>query len=154
VIMRPLGRTPQEQVATLCAKLKATRGDVARVYGFKVPARACREYLGYDPKPDFSKITAPVLAITGDNDFSIDRHDLDVIAALVPGEVETRCVPELTHVLRRDPRPATARSYREQYRRPVDQELLEGLAKWVGVKLQRRGTASQDDRRARQEFSS
>ena len=135
VMMRPLGRTPREQVARVCAKLKATRGDVARVYGFKVPARMCREFLAYDPRPDMAKIGAPVLAITGDNDLSIDHRNLEVIAQLVPGEVVTRCVHELTHVLRRDPRPGSAKSYREQYQRPVDPELVEEVASWVAARL-------------------
>lgn len=136
LVMRPLGRTPREQVARVNAKLMATTGDVARVYGFKVPARMCREYLAYDPKPDLAAIGAPVLAITGDNDLSVDHRDLDVIARLVPdGRAEIRRVAHLTHVLRRDPRPASARSYREQYQRPVDAQLLEEVAGWLAEKL-------------------
>jgi pimeloyl-ACP methyl ester carboxylesterase len=131
IVMRPLGRTPREQVARVIEKIKATRGDVARVYGFKVPARMSREFLAYDPKDDLAKIHVPVLAITGDNDFSIDHRDLEVIASLVKGEVETRCVHELTHTLRRDPRPATGKSYREQYQQPVDAELVEMVAAWL-----------------------
>jgi uncharacterized protein len=77
-----------------------------------------------------------VLAITGSNDFSIDPRDLDVIAGLVQGEVETRCPQDLTHVLRRDPRPATAKSYREQYGRPVDPQLLDEVAEWMSAHLQ------------------
>jgi pimeloyl-ACP methyl ester carboxylesterase len=139
IVMRPLGRTPREQVARVITKLKATRADVARIYGFKVPARMCREYLAYDPRIDFAQIRVPVLAITGDNDFSIDHHDLDVIARLVPGgRAETRCPTGLTHTLRRDPRPASAKTYREQYQRPVDSELIEEVSSWLGERLRAR----------------
>ena len=71
----------------------------------KAPARLYREFLGYDPRPDLAAIRVPVLALTGDKDRQVDPGDLDVIARLVPGPVETRRVPELTHILRRDPWP-------------------------------------------------
>ena len=137
--LRPLGRTPQDQVARVIARIKATTEDVQRVYGFKVPARQLREYLGYNPKPDLQRISVPVLAITGDNDFSIDPRDLDVIARLVPGPVQTRRIERLTHLLRRDRRPASAKTYREQYKLPVDHGLLDEVAEWVGANLRGRG---------------
>lgn len=142
LVLRLLGRTAQDQVARVNARLKATTGDVARVYGFKVPARAYREFLAYDPKPDLAAIRAPVLALTGDKDRNVDAGDLDVIAQLVPGPVETRRVPDLTHLLRRDPGPASLRTYREQYRRPVDPGLLEEVATWVSAHLQGRGASA------------
>jgi pimeloyl-ACP methyl ester carboxylesterase len=147
VMLRPLGRTPRDQVARVCRKIKATRGDVARVYGFKVAARMCREFLAYDPKPDLAAIRVPVLAITGSNDFSIGQGDLEVIARLVPGEVETRCIKDLTHLLRRDPRPASAKSYREQYQQPVDAELPAEVATWVAAHLQPQPARSSSPRR-------
>jgi pimeloyl-ACP methyl ester carboxylesterase len=134
-VMRPLGRTPRDQVRTVIEKIKRTRTDEARVYGFKVAARMSREFLAYDPRPDLAQIKVPVLAITGDNDFSVERRHLDEIRRLVPGDVETRCPAGLTHVLRRDPRPANAKSYREQYAMPVDAQLLEEIALWSAQKL-------------------
>jgi pimeloyl-ACP methyl ester carboxylesterase len=136
-VLRLLGRTPQGEVARTCAKLKASTGDVARIYGIKVNARMWREYFGYDPKPDLAAIQVPLLAITGDNDLSVDHDDLDVIAELVPGPVDIRRIPDLTHLLRRDPNPASPRAYRQQYRRPVDPGVLEETAKWVSAHLQR-----------------
>jgi uncharacterized protein len=144
LVLRLLGRTAQGEVARVCAKLKATTGDVARIYGIKVSARLYREYRGYDPRPDLAAIRVPVLAITGDNDLSVDHRDLDVIARLVPGPVETRLAPDLTHVLSRDPRPVSLRTYRQQYHRPVDPDLLEEVAKWVSANLQGRGASAQD----------
>jgi pimeloyl-ACP methyl ester carboxylesterase len=91
------------------------------------------------PKPDLAAIQVPVLAITGDKDLNVDPRDLDVIARIVPGPVETRRFPYLTHILHRDPGPASWRNYREQYRRPVDPGLLEEMANWVSAHLQGRG---------------
>ena len=135
LVMRPLGKNPSEQVATLINRIKRTTRDVERVYGFKLPARAMREYLAYDPKPDLAQIAIPVLAITGSNDFSIEARDLQTIAGLVKGEVNTLSPAGLTHALRRDPRPASAQSYREQYRQPVDPQLLEDVAGWLAERL-------------------
>jgi hypothetical protein len=52
------------QTAHIGATLKATKGDVARLHGFEVPARVYREFLTYDPKPGLAAITVPVLAVT------------------------------------------------------------------------------------------
>lgn len=120
------------------------RRATSRASTGSVSARSFREYLGYDPKPDLAAIQVPVLALTGDNDLSVDHRDLDTIDRLVPGPVDTRRVPDLTHILRRDPGPASLRNYREQYRRPVDPGLLEEVAKWVSAHLQGPGASAQD----------
>jgi uncharacterized protein len=141
--LRPLGRTPRDQVARVIARIKATLEDVERIYGFfKVPARQLREYLGYNPRPDMQRISVPVLAVTGANDISVDPRDLDVIARLVPGGAETRRIERLTHLLRRDRRAASPKTYREQYKLPVDPELLKEVAAWVGETLRGRGAAA------------
>ena len=54
----------------------------------------------------------PVLAITGDKDLQVDPADLDIIAATVAGPVTIRRVPDLTHILRRDPAAPTLGAYR------------------------------------------
>ncbi|WNV86907.1 alpha/beta hydrolase [Umezawaea sp. Da 62-37] len=120
------------------ARIKATTTDVARLGGRRLNARWHRELLAHDPRADLVAIDAPVLAITGDKDVQVDPDDLDEIARLVPGEVEVRRIPDLTHVLRRDPGKPTVRNYGRQLKRPVDAELLEDVAAWLGGRL---GTA-------------
>jgi pimeloyl-ACP methyl ester carboxylesterase len=135
LVLRLLRRTVPEQVARVNARIKASTGDVARVYGFRIPARQYREFLDYDPAPDLAAVRVPVLAITGANDRNVDPDDLDVIAQLVAGPVDTRRFPELSHLLRRDPGPSSARTYREQFRRPVDPQLLQEIATWSAAQL-------------------
>ncbi|GEL16792.1 alpha/beta hydrolase [Pseudonocardia asaccharolytica] len=127
----------KQQAATI-ARIKATTTDVARVRGARVNARWMREFLVHDPRADLAAITVPVLAITGDKDLQSDPDDLEVIARLVPGPVQVRRVPDLTHLLRRDPRPASLRTYRSQLRSPVDPELLGAVAGWVADHLAER----------------
>ncbi|TMR94791.1 alpha/beta fold hydrolase [Nonomuraea basaltis] len=136
ILVRLTGRrTMRGLAARLSGKLKATTGDVARIYGIKVGARALREFLTHDPKKDLADVRVPLLAITGDKDVQVDPDDLDMIAELVPGPVETRRFPDLTHLLRRDFGPATQRTYGEQYSRPVDAGLLEEVAAWTAARL-------------------
>ena len=133
-------RTMRDLAARMTAKVKATTGDVARLYGMKIGARAYREFLTYDPKKDLADVRVPLLAVTGDKDVQVNPDDLDVIAELVPGPVETRRFPDLTHLLRRDPGPATQRTYGEQYGRPVDADLLTEVATWAAARLGARNT--------------
>lgn len=128
VVLRLLGRTPREQMARILAKIRK-----GRIYGFRAPAWL-REYLTYDPKPDLAAIEVPVLAVIGDKDRQIDPAELTAIARLVP-HARTHLVPDLTHMLRRDPGPATLKNYPRQFQRPVDQELITELTDWVSAQL-------------------
>ncbi|WP_157245560.1 alpha/beta hydrolase family protein [Nonomuraea typhae] len=131
-----LGRSTMRGLAAkMAAKLKATKGDVARLYGVRLGARSMREFLVYDPKKDLSEVRVPLLALTGAKDVQVDPADLETIADVVPGPAETRRVPDLTHLLRRDPGPATQRTYGRQYGEPVDAGLVEEVAAWTAQRL-------------------
>lgn len=117
------------------ARLAATTSNVARVGGVRINARWFRELLAYDPRLDLAAIRVPVLAITGDKDVQVNPDDLDELARLVPGDVETRRVPDLTHLLRRDPGRASVRSYGRLLRQPVDAALLDDVAGWLAQRL-------------------
>lgn len=118
------------------AHIKTTRTDVARIAGLlPTNARWMREMLAHDPRPDLAAIQAPVLAITGEKDLQVDPADLDEIRRLVPGDVETYREPDLTHLLRRAPGPASMRAYPRLLRRPVDAGLLDHVAGWLAGRL-------------------
>lgn len=125
--LRPLVRL----VARRLIRVKTTSGDVVRVAGKQVNALWTREMLAHDPRSDLARIHAPVLAVTGGKDVQADPADLERIHALVPGPVETLLVPDLTHLLRRDPGRASVRFYPRQLRRPVDEELVETVTSWL-----------------------
>ncbi|MFD2418516.1 alpha/beta hydrolase [Amycolatopsis pigmentata] len=127
-VLRPLA-------ARKLAKLENSTTDVARVGGMRMNARWWREQLVHDSREDLAGIGAPVLAITGDKDVQVDPGDLAVIKRLVRGEVETHRVPDLTHVLRRDPGPASVLSYRKLLRRPVEDDILTDVARWLAPRL-------------------
>jgi uncharacterized protein len=113
-------------------RIQASTKDTIRMNGQKVNARWQRELLDFDPVPLLARITAPVLAITGDKDLQVDAEDLEIIRDTVAGPVEVHRVEELTHLLRTDPERPNLGAYSALIRRPTDASLLEQVATWVG----------------------
>ncbi|MER7010686.1 alpha/beta hydrolase [Saccharopolyspora sp. NPDC000359] len=116
-------------------RIKATTVDAARVHGLPVNTRWFREMLAHDPRAVLRDVDVPVLAITGGKDVQVDPADLAEIRRLVPGDVEVHQIPDLTHLLRRDPGRPSVRSYRRLLRRPVDAELLAQVTGWLAHRL-------------------
>ncbi|MBE1531961.1 alpha/beta hydrolase [Actinomadura algeriensis] len=131
VLRRPLTAVSER----VFARMKRSRTDVARVAGFPLNARWMREMLAHDTRDDLAAVRAPVLAVTGDKDLQVDPADLREIERLVPGETETRLVPCLTHLLRRDGGRPSLRSYRRLLRDPVDPDVLALVASWLTGRL-------------------
>ena len=129
-LLRLLRTDLEARTAANHRKVLGTTTDVARVDGVRVNARWTREFLLHDPRADLARLTVPVLALTGDKDLQVPADDLAVLAATVPGPVEVQRVPDLTHTLRRQPRVASMRHYREELRRPVDPEVLATVVAW------------------------
>ncbi|SEF38222.1 hypothetical protein SAMN05421837_11956 [Amycolatopsis pretoriensis] len=133
-LVRPLLPVLRRAASKQLARVSATTTDAARIGGVRVNAKWWREQLAYDPRADLSRVRVPVLAITGEKDAQVDPGDLDVIAKLVPG-AQVRRVPDLTHLLRRTDGAGTVFGYRGLLRRPVEDDLLEGVARWLADRL-------------------
>jgi pimeloyl-ACP methyl ester carboxylesterase len=131
------------------ARIKKSGADVMRVAGMRVNARWIREILAHDSRQDLVKIQAPVLAITGGKDIQVDPADLDEIRRLVPGEAEIHRIPDMTHLLRRDPGRPSVRTYPQLLRQPVDADLVALVAGWLTNRLREK-----ENRRGADEFSS
>jgi uncharacterized protein len=130
-IVRLLRVDPVARVAASHTKVKATTTDVARIGGARVNARWFREYLSHDPSTDLSRVTAPVLAVTGTKDLQVPPDDLSAIASAAAGRVETHLVNGLTHTLRIQRAAPSLRLYRSEVRRPVAAEVLQLVTDWV-----------------------
>ncbi|WP_449063300.1 alpha/beta hydrolase family protein [Planomonospora algeriensis] len=153
VILRLLRTDLAAKQAEAVTRLKATTTDVARIQGRRTNARWHREFIAFDPEPALRALRAPVLAVTGTNDVQVDPADLDTIAAAAgagtdgdsgsgggtagSGDVTTVRVPELSHLLRRDPDGGGLRTYKQQIRRPVDPGLLSLVTDWITERLPR-----------------
>jgi fermentation-respiration switch protein FrsA (DUF1100 family) len=87
--------------------------------------------MAYDPMDDLAQIKCPVLAITGEKDIQVNSDDIDRIGATVGGPFNDLTPQNLTHLLRIDTGPASLTSYRDQFNRPVDPDLLATIGAWV-----------------------
>ncbi|MER6588400.1 alpha/beta hydrolase family protein [Micromonospora chalcea] len=121
------------KVARNHEKILATDKDVAWVGGQRLNARWFREFLRYDPRPDLGRVDAPILALTGDKDLQTDPADLPVIAAHAGGPVRTGVLPDVTHVLRRQPGPPSLRAYRDEAKQPLAPEVVEPVLSWLAA---------------------
>ena len=113
------------------AKILASQADVIRVQGQRVGARWVRDFVAYDPAPVLARITVPVLAITGGHDLQVPPGDVETMGRLVHGPFEGHVVPDLSHMLRPDPKSLGPRGYRRQTRQPVSPEVLRLITDWV-----------------------
>jgi uncharacterized protein len=120
-------------------KLRATTTDTARLGLARVNAKWLREFLDHDPCHDLPRIHAPVLALTGGKDLQVPPDDLETIRALVQGPVTVVRPPDVTHLLRTEPGPASLRTYRSQARQPVADVVTRTVTDWVAGLLTRAG---------------
>jgi len=141
--MKLLRTDPAAQQRKSLDRLEASTTDIIRMQGVRVNARWFREFLAFDPRPALGAVTIPVLAITGDKDLQVDPADLDVIATTVRGQVTVRRVPDLTHILRRDPAPPNLRAYRALLKQPVDAVVLSDISRWIESVTQNPATVRQ-----------
>ncbi|WP_432928260.1 alpha/beta hydrolase family protein [Microbispora sp. CA-135349] len=138
-VVRALLRLTRTDLVTKVTKnherIRRTTTDVARIGGVRVNARWTREFLDYDPTADLALIQAPVLAVTGDKDLQVDPGDLARMAELVPGPIETRLIPDLDHILRRQPGPPSLRAYKREAREPIDAQVRDLVTGWLARTL-------------------
>jgi uncharacterized protein len=120
-------RTQHKRVAML----KASKPDVIRVGGVRANARWWREFLGHDPAPDYARIAAPVLAITGGHDMQVPPDDVAAIGRLVQGPFDGHVLGDLSHLLRPDPNRKGPVGYRRALRQPVSAEVLALITRWA-----------------------
>ena len=113
------------------ARIRATHEDVVRIRGARLNARWFREFMAYDPTSDLSRITVPVLAITGGHDLQVPPDDVDAIGHLVRGEFSGHVAGDLSHLLRPDPETRGPRGYKRAVKQPVSPEVLSLITEWI-----------------------
>ena len=113
------------------AKLTNPETEQSAAAAGPVSGRWLREYATYDPADDLSRISCPVLAITGAKDLQVDPAELATIAALVTGPCRTEAPADLTHILRSTAKPPTISEYRKLVDIPVDRDALTTVGQWL-----------------------
>ena len=97
----------------------------------RVRARWLREFLDYEPAPALTRITVPVLAITGGHDLQVPPEDIETIRRLVHGPCYGYIVDDLSDLLRPDLDSRGPRRYRRAVRQPVSPKLLALITEWI-----------------------
>jgi len=75
-------------------------------------------------------VRCPMLVVAGSKDIQCDPEDARRIAAQNP-LAEAHVIEDMTHILRRDTRPAALFGYQQLLSRPIDAQLLELIASWL-----------------------
>jgi pimeloyl-ACP methyl ester carboxylesterase len=97
----------------------------------KVPAKWLRELMQLDPKAIFSQVTCPMLIIGGEKDLQCDPEDVNRIAGLTGGAVDSHIIKNLTHILRLDEQHPTLLNSSELIKKPLEPSLLALIVKWI-----------------------
>lgn len=131
-LLKCLGINPLKSQQKLLEQIKSSDAAVLR-YRFllKINAKWFREFLAYNPAGDFPHITRPLLAITGDKDLQTPVFELEKMARLAGGVIETYRIPQLTHILRRDFTAPSLKHYPELVKNPIDSEVVAIVLNWL-----------------------
>jgi pimeloyl-ACP methyl ester carboxylesterase len=125
--------SPRASQRRLIAKLRTTTVSTFRHGGRALEAGALRDLLMLDPADVYARVRTPMLLIAGEKDIQCDPRDASGIAALVGAQATAIVIPDLTHILRRDPGPASFAAYAGLLAKPVDPEVLRVAGDWLAA---------------------
>lgn len=128
------GFSPRASQRRLIAKLRATTAPTFRNGGRPLEVRSLRDLLMLDPAETYARVRTPMLLIAGEKDIQCDPRDASRIAALAGAQTTATVIPDLTHILRRDPGPASFAAYAELLAQPVDPEVLRIAGDWIAAR--------------------
>lgn len=134
LLMRIVG-TPRESQRRLLDKLKQTDAPVLRQGIQKLPARWLREVIAIDPAGIYARVRVPALVLGGGKDLQCDPADVGRIAKLMGDLATPVLIGDLTHLLRRDPGPASFASYGRLSRQPMDAEVVRLVGEWLAARV-------------------
>lgn len=133
LLMRIFG-SPREGQRRILAKLKFTNAPVIRHGLQKLPAKWFREMLALDTPAIYARVHTPALILGGGKDLQCNPADVGRIADLL-GDLATRVLIDgLTHILRRDPDPASFAAYARLMRQPMDAGVVRIVGEWLGAR--------------------
>lgn len=138
LILRIATRLTGDPIASqrkLLRKLETTDTPTIRYLFQKIPAKWLREMLAMNAEDIFRSVATPMLLIGGEKDVQCDPADVDRIAALSQGPVDTYVIKDLTHILRLDPQAPSILNYRKLIKTPVAPEVLTTLTEWLTSRI-------------------
>ncbi|WP_066049122.1 alpha/beta hydrolase [Robertmurraya korlensis] len=90
----------EPQAQAFMKKVIASKEDIMKVQFQTINAKWMREHFSYNVREDLTKVTCPVLAITGSRDVQANPAVLEDLASFVKGESEFHIVENMGHSLK------------------------------------------------------
>jgi uncharacterized protein len=90
----------EPQAQAFMSKVIASKEDIMKVQFQTINAKWMREHFSYNVREDLTKVTCPVLAITGSRDVQANPAVLEDLASFVKGESEFHIVENMGHSLK------------------------------------------------------
>lgn len=90
----------EPQAEAFMQKVLASKEDTMKVQFQTINAKWMREHFAYNVREDLSKVTCPVLAITGARDIQANPAVLEDLASFVNGDSEYHIVENMGHSLK------------------------------------------------------
>jgi len=87
--------------------------------------------LDLDATKIHSSVNIPTLAIAGEKDLQCLPGDVHKLKEHIEGPLETHIIPDLTHILRRDPEKPSTQHYAALTVKPVDVEMMTLVSDWL-----------------------
>lgn len=122
---------PVKNQEKLIHRLKTRNEDHFRTGFQKIEARNLRDLLAIDPKTEYRGLQMPVFLFGGEKDIQCDPEDCHRIAELLGENATVHIETNLTHILRKDPRPPSFYGYLDQQQNPPDPVVAERVIAWL-----------------------
>jgi uncharacterized protein len=129
-----LGLSPRASQRRLIARLRRSTVPAFRHGGRMIEARSLRDLLELEPGDIYAQVKTPTLLIAGEKDLQCSPLDAVRISGIVGPPATLVTVPNLTHILRRDPGPASFANYVRLILEPVDPEVPRLAADWIAAR--------------------
>ena len=115
----------------LIQRIRKTRRKTLKIRKQVINAKWIREMVNIDAAAIHGNVTAPTLIIGGEKDLQCRPEDVEIIASIVKGPVESHVLEDLTHILRPDPEKASLQRYLKLTIEEVDRRVLDMVTRWL-----------------------
>lgn len=115
----------------LIQKIKKSRRDTLKIRKQVINAKWIREMLSLDATAIHAAPNIPTLIIGGQKDLQCRPEDVEKVASVVRGPVQSHVLSDLTHILRADAEKPSVQHYLMLSLEPVDERVLTLISDWL-----------------------
>lgn len=133
-VIRFFLRLSGDQIAKQRKLINRIRKSKKATMKFKkqvINAKWIREMVAMDPVDLHTKASVPTLIIGGEKDLQCRPEDVQELASLLTGPVESHVFSDLTHLLRPDYEKPSVRHYLALSIEDVDERVLSAISNWL-----------------------